>query len=278
MGDLINGYQITTAFTNSNAGMCHWAFAQKDGNDYFIKQLLFPKYPTSAAEEKLAPAIVNAMKVEATEFYSQRKLFYDKLHECRTGNNVVVQDFFRANEFYYIVTERIHGPFLSIEHISRLSDEKKRTLLKAILYSVMQIHDRGIVHSDLKPENIQIVGDQRYFSPEAVLRNDERDVPVGVSSDMFALGLLFHQYWCGEFPAFNRAEYDSASIALLNHSNLILSPLLPSDIRSLIDGMLSKYQEGRPSAREAWELLSPGSFRVPTDEDLGFHVPFDCDL
>lgn len=306
MGDLINGYQITTAFTNSNAGMCQWAFAQKDGNDYFIKQLLFPKYPTSVAEEKLSPAIVNAMKVEATEFYSQRKLFYDKLHECRTGNVVVVQDFFRANEFYYIVTDRMHGPFLSIETISKLSDEKKRTLLKAILYSVMQIHDRGIVHSDLKPENIlikqtvdgfctaklidfdsgffaydlpdEIVGDQRYFSPEAVLRNDERDVPVGVKSDMFALGLLFHQYWCGEFPAFNRAEYDSASIALLNHSNLILSPLLPSDIRSLIDGMLSKYQEGRPSAREAWGLLSPGSFRVPNDEDLGFHVPFDCDL
>ena len=314
MGETINGYRITTAFTNSNAGMCQWAFAQKNGHDYFIKQLLFPKYPTLATEKKLAPSIVNAMRAEANEFYTQRKRFYDKLQECRTGNVVVVQEFFRANEFYYIVTDRMFGPFLSIDQISKLSEEKKRTLLKAILYSIMQIHDRGIVHSDLKPENImikqtaagfctaklidfdsgffeyeipdEIVGDQRYFSPEAVLRNDERDVPIGVKSDIFALGLLFHQYWCGDFPAYKRSEYDSASIALLNHSNLVLSPILPPDIRQLISRMLAKYQKNRPSAREAWELLSGKTptpsptpiFRKPTDSDLGFHAPKDDDL
>lgn len=314
MGETINGYRITTAFTNSNAGMCQWAFAQKSGHYYFIKQLLFPKYPTLATEKKLALSIVNAMRAEANEFYTQRKRFYDKLQECRTGNIVVVQEFFRDNEFYYIVTDRMFGPFLTIDQISELSEEKKRILLKAILYSIMQIHDRGIVHSDLKPENImikqtaagfctaklidfdsgffeyeipdEIVGDQRYFSPEAVLRNDERDVPIGVKSDIFALGLLFHQYWCGDFPEYKRSEYDSASIALLNHSNLVLSPSLPPDIRQLISRMLAKYQNNRPSAREAWELLSgktptpspTPTFRNPTDSDLGFHAPKDDDL
>ena len=93
MGETINGYRITTAFTNSNAGMCQWAFAQKSGHEYFIKQLLFPKYPTPATEKKLTPAIVNAMRAEADGFYMQRKRFFDKLLECRTGNVVVVQDF-----------------------------------------------------------------------------------------------------------------------------------------------------------------------------------------
>mgnify|MGYP004627789903 CR=1 FL=1 len=310
MADTIKGYRITTDFSNSNAGMCQWAFAKKNGHDYFIKQLLFPKYPTKAAEKKLAPAIINAMRAEADEFYVQKNAFYDKLLECRTGNVVVVQDFFREDEFYYIVTDRMFGPFLSIEQISVLSEEKKRTLFKAILYSIMQVHSRGIVHSDLKPENImikqtaagfctakiidfdsgffeydipeEIVGDQRYFSPEAVLRNDERDVPIGVKSDIFALGLLFHQYWCGDFPTFKSKEYDYASIALLNHSNLVLSPELPSDIRELISNMLAKYQDKRPTAREALDFLQGPENHVIVSTSVkpsaGFYVPSDDDL
>lgn len=311
MAEIIKGYCLTTTFTNNNAGMCQWAFANKNGHNYFIKQLLFPKYPTDIAKKKLSSTVVNGMRAEAEEFYSKRTRFYDSLYECRTGNVVVVQDFFREKEFYYIVTDRIFGPFLSIDQISKLSEEKKRTLLKAILYSIVQIHDKGIVHSDLKPENImikqtacgfctaklidfdsgffeydvpeEIVGDQRYFSPEAVLRNDERDVPVGVKSDIFALGLLFHQYWCGDFPEFRRSEYDSASISLLNREPIKLDPSLPPDISSLISKMLMKHQEFRPSAREAWKILTGsdyknGSHPDPSSNPSGFHKPGDGDL
>lgn len=307
MSEIINGYRLTTDFSNNNAGMCQWAFAQKNGHEYFLKQLLRPKYPTPAAEKILAPAIVASMRKEADEFYAKQKRFYDKLLECRTGNVVVVQEFFRAEEFYYIATDRIFGPFLTIDQIARLSEEKKRVLLKAILYSVIQLHDRGIVHSDLKPENIlikqtaadyctakiidfdsgffafdipeEIVGDQRYFSPEALLRNSGRDVPLGVKSDIFALGLLFHQYWCGDFPAFDRKEYDSAGIALLNRSRLALNPGIPGDISKLIIRMLSKHQEDRPTAREAWEILS-GKVNEPVKPpaDFGLHPPRLDDL
>lgn len=313
MGERINGYITLSEFTTNNSGLCQWTFARKNGRDYFIKRFLKPKYPTDAAEKVYSVSIVNAMKAESEEFYLNRKQFYDKLSECRTGNVVVIQDFFREDESYYIVTEKMQGPFLEIAQIARLTEEGKRTLFKAVLYSLMQIHDRGIVHSDLKPQNIlikqtapgyctaklidfdsgyfeygipkEITGDQHYFSPEAILRNYGREVPIGVKSDIFALGLLFHQYWCGEFPTFLTTEYDFASVALLNHSNLVLSPSLPADVSSLISRMLSKYQDQRPSAREAWEFLSgkhpvvaTPTLRMPTNDDLGFHMPLDDDL
>jgi serine/threonine protein kinase len=297
----IGDYQLTTPLTNNNAGMCQWAFARKNAHDYFIKQLLEPKYPTASAEEKLSPTIVSAMKVKADAFYSARTRFYNKLRECRTGNVVVVEEFFREEESYYVVTDKMDGPFLSIAQIAKLSDEKKRTLLKSILYSIRPIHDRGIVHSDLKPENIlvkptkegfctaklidfddgffeydipdEIVGDQRYFSPEAVLRNDEEDVPVTVKSDIFALGLLFHQYWCGDFPLFGQKENGYACIALLNDVQLKFNPSIPEDIRMLIEKMLEKDESKRPSAREAFEMIThtsscSGGFRTPTINDL----------
>lgn len=281
---IINGYRLTKPFTTSNAGMCQWTFAQKGGRDYFIKQLLFPKYPTAAAQKNLSESMIRAMIAEATDFYNRRRQFYEKLYECRTGNVVAVLDFFREKEFYYLITERVIGNFLSIEDIAALSEEKKRTFFKAVLYSIVQLQDRGIVHSDLKPENIlvrqtaagfctaklidfdsgyfeseipdEIIGDQRYLSPEALLRNDEQDVPVTVRSDMFAIGLLFHQYWCGEMPGFDRSEFDSAAEALLNDAELSIDPSIPEDVRSLIVSMLDRDAEKRPLAREAWELLS----------------------
>ena len=105
------------------------------------------------------------------------------------------------------------------------------------------------------PEEIE--GDQVYFSPEAVLINaGKKEVPISVKADVFALGLLFHQYWCGELPYFEREKYNYASDALLNHAVLKLSPHIPADIQSLIQKMLSKYQDMRPSTREIWEELS----------------------
>lgn len=284
MSEIINGYCLTTEFSNKNAGMCQWAFAQKNGREYFIKQLLQPKFPTKAAESMLSPAVVNTMRSESNKFYESRKRFYDKLFRCQTGNVIVVEDFFRQDAFYYIVTEKVSGPFLTVEEISRLSDDAKRVLLKSVLYSIMYIHNQGIVHSDLKPENImvkhtsrgfctaklldfessffytelpeEIVGDQRYFSPETLLRNSGRKTPVDTKSDIFSLGLLFHQYWCGAFPSFNRKEYDSAAVALLNDEGLTLNSGLPLDIARLVGRMLSKDPAYRPAAKEAREILS----------------------
>ena len=301
MSTVINGYRLTKELSNENAGMCQWGFAEKNGHEYFIKQFLNPKYPDE--NSKLAPALIEKMRQNATSCYMKRKAFYDRLRECRTGNNVVVEEFFRFGNFYYAVTDRVRGPYLTVEQIAAMSEEKKRVLIRAILFNVMQFHDKGIVHSDLKPDNImvrsttegyctakiidfdsgvfsydppeEITGDQVYFSPEALLHNMGKPVAVTEKADIFALGLLFHQYWTGSIPGFDRREHKYANEALLEGDPLLINTVaLPGDIRALIVQMLSREPDARPTARQAWERLSGGTpkktggFRAPTDDDL----------
>lgn len=294
MDEKINGYRIITEFTTSNAGMCKWAFAKKNGEAFFIKQMLSPKYPTPEIEKKLGASLAASMRRDADRFYQDKRSFYDCLAQCRTGNVVVAEDFFREGSFYYLTTKRVQGPFLDIDRISRLDEEKKRTLLLAVAYSMAAVHKVNIVHADLKPENVltketsagfctaklidfdsgfregklpeEIVGDQRYFSPEAIQYNFGETDKVTVKSDVFALGILFHQYWCGDFPAYNREEYESASIALLEGDKVTPREDIPSDVRGLIGRMLERDPEKRPTCREIWEILSG---KTPTDDKPG---------
>lgn len=318
--EVINGYELTAPFTNDNAGMCRWTFAKKQGKDYFLKEFLSPKYPTVTTG--LSRKMVEGMRAEAISFYKKRKVFYDKLNECRTGNVVVVRDFFRYSSKFYIATERMRGPYLSIQDVASLAADKKRVLLKAIVYSMIPLQERGIIHSDLKPDNIlikstksgfctaklidfdsgylenempeEIEGDQAYFSPEALLYNAEEEAEVSVKSDIFSLGLLFHQYWSGVLPYFDKKEFHYASEALLEGRELEVQPHIPADVGEVIAKMLSRDPKDRPTAKEIWNALSgtaetpkagtagtektvtgetpkppPGGFwRRPTDDDL----------
>lgn len=44
-GEIINGYTILEDFKVAG-GMSKVSFARKNGKDYFIKEFLYPKYPT----------------------------------------------------------------------------------------------------------------------------------------------------------------------------------------------------------------------------------------
>lgn len=276
----INGYTVISDFTTADAGMCRWAIATKDGHEYFIKEFLSPKYPVDAS--RLGPELTQKMKEAADAFFQKKRELYSHLAQCRTGNNVIVLDFFRYGAKFYAVSDRITGDMLSVRQIADLGSDQKFTLIKSILYSASKLHEAGIIHSDLKPENIlvkksfgtyctakiidfdagfletavpdKIEGSQNYFSPEAVQRTNGEAVSISTKSDVWALGLLIHQYWCGRIPAFSR-NYNYAAEAVLNGSPLEFSDSLPKFLKDLLSSMLDKDPEKRPSAQEAWQIV-----------------------
>ena len=288
MGSVINGYALTGEFTTAGAGMCRWCFAKKDHHEYFIKEFLSPKYPVD--EGMLGPDLTKIMREHAEQFYLKRQDYYENIARCRTGNIMAPVDFFRSGAKYYEVTDKVSGKMLDVREVAALTEDSKLTLIKSLLYSMSRLHKQKIVHSDLKPENIlikateegfctakiidfdagffeddipeNIEGSQNYFAPELLRRMNGEDIDVTVKADVFALGLLMHQYWCGEMPGISE-KYNYIFEAVLNDSPVTLDPSIPEELRDLIGSMLAKDADKRPTAEDVWKRLRGASAESP---------------
>lgn len=179
--------------------------------------------------------------------------------------------------------EKITALPLDIGAIAALDISEKRRLCAIIAHSVAALHRGGLVHADLKHENIlfmrtkngtltakiidfdsafleaeppeeegEIVGDWVYFSPGAWERISGGQTELTCKIDVFALGILFHQYFSGDLPQFNHDDCSAAGQALQQGYALQLSEALPEDIAGLLESMLARDPEARSSAQDVF--------------------------
>ena len=282
MGADVNGFELIGELSANNAGFCRWGFCRRDGREFFIKEFLSPVYPADDAD--LSPTIIERKRRVCDEFFMSKKAFYDALYQCRSGNNVLVEAFFRSGSKYYIVSDKVVADGTDPAMIAALSPERKMALTRALLYSVSVLHAHGVVHADLKPNNIllkktrsgyytakiidfdsgflrdkvpsDVQGDFIYLAPEAYLKMNEEDVELNEKIDVFALGILLHQYWTGETPRIP-GEYRYAFEAVLDDQMLELSGGIPAEVRYQIKRMLLLDPAERPSAEEVLDALRP---------------------
>jgi len=290
INDIIGGYQLTSAFSNKGAGQCQWAFAKRDGKEYFIKMFLSPKYPLPSS--KIDEDKKEKKKARCREFEGKQRKVIDLL-KSRTkegGNLVPARDFFRDGSVYFKVTEKIEAHDGDVLRAPKLPERERNLLLRTLTNSLKILHSIKLVHCDLKPENIlisetnkgnyvsklidfddsifsrdssveleSIIGDPRYYSPELMILNmgieDHRKSVITTKSDIFALGIIFHEFWTGNRPGFSRDTYKYASSVVLSNDKLILDEGIPSWLKKLIEQMLSLSPEKRPSASEILECL-----------------------
>jgi non-specific serine/threonine protein kinase len=278
--EVLNGFCIKKPFTTENAGFCKWAIGERNGRIYFIKEFLTPKFPDENCG--LSETTIAKKRAECNAFYAQKAKLYQGIQRCRTGNVVIIQDFFREKSKYYAATEMIEAEKLTLPQIAALPPDKKMVLIRSLLYSFSVLHSETIVHSDIKPDNIllkktkkgfyagkiidfdasffesdvpdDIQGDQVYLAPEMRLRMMNISAPVTTKSDIFALGILFHQYWCGELPEYPR-DYDYLFEAVLDGAEIAICPKLPAVLGMQIKAMLQKDPTKRPSAAEVLQSL-----------------------
>ncbi|MCH2206028.1 MAG: serine/threonine protein kinase [Lentisphaerales bacterium] len=236
-----------------------------------------------------------ALKLLKNEACTDRdlKLFENEVQQtCKLThpNTIRVYDYGKTDDgtFYYVM-EYLEGMELNdiVKRMGPLSPERAIYFLKQICASLNEAHSIGLVHRDIKSQNVFITqqggeydvvkvldfglvrevsdtdnsmldnvsGTPAYMSPESVVR--PRD--VNHSSDLYAVGILGFYILTGGYPF----EGSTPVSLLMKHVNEkpprpseILGKPLPKDLENVIFKCLEKEQEDRPeSARHLFDLL-----------------------
>jgi serine/threonine protein kinase len=287
-GEVINGYTIVEDFRVVGAGLSKWTFAAKDGREYFIKEFLSPTYPDEHAPGSAQTKMRKRRRCAAFERHHRRIQEALAAVSGVGGNLIVTLDFFRWGAKYYKVTEKVEVAGLSPAHVTSLGFPDQLVLLKTVAHSLRILHDRGIVHGDLKPSNVlikrtelgyttklidfdnaylageppppdEIVGTMNYYSPELVGYIQESGTAaheLTQKADIFALGLIYAEYLTGALPPFDAGSYQYAGVAARAGQMLRLSPTtLPASVVDLVDRMLLTDPGARPTVAETHTTL-----------------------
>lgn len=285
MGEMINKYELLNPFQSRNAGFSRWTLAKKGERLFFLKELIDPKYPD---EELLSESIRAGRIKECEKFEKEKSRLYSAINTASDGNLVRLIEFFRVDSRYYVSSYWIDQAVIDLKRIARMDLKDKLLLCRTAVHSLAALHEQRIVHADIKDTNVLIHktkneslvtkivdfdcsffedtppdneddlgGDQVYLSPEACLFLCGEEVELTCKMDVFALGILLHQFLTGDIPYFDSEKYDYAHEAVLDDVILKADTAdIPLPVRRIIENMLLKDPQKRISAKEVYFLLT----------------------
>ena len=275
----INGYILFSELKTTNSGFSKWGFAQRNGSRFFIKELIDPIYPVCA--DLLDSGVVARKRAICQQF----------------------EDLFRCDSHYYLVMEKIDA--IGIDEVMAIPIEDRVRICKALVHCLGRLHQRGIVHADIKLDNIlfrrlpsgkvtgklidfdncfwemqpplpdeEIHGDLVYMAPETFMMMQTETGTIDRAIDVFALGLVFHQIFTGRLPAFDARAYDYPFEAVLDGATLAVDAAIPDAWRDLIAQMLKTDPRERISLEIAEGILKGGTtVAAPAAETNPFLAP-----
>lgn len=216
-------------------------------------------------------AAVKALNPELVHRPELRQRLQDEarvLAELSHPNIVGVVEYIEADSLAWLVTESINGASLRnvLIQARQLDPEQALSIFTGMLAGLAYAHERGLVHGDLKPENVIVEssgtaklvdfgqavpagqattgGTASYMSPEAV-----RGEAVTPASDLYSIGAVLYEALTGR-PPFLAASEEGLLQAQLTEAAAPISEL-PDAIAALVFSMLEKDPDRRPSSASA---------------------------
>lgn len=203
------------------------------------------------------------------ERFKREALLLAKLNH---PNIVQIYDFIESPEQLALVMEYVDGDNLHKRLREQLVPMQQRLRwLTQITQGLAVAHDAGIIHRDLKAENIllnkrndakisdlgiaksqdfnatltdHVAGSYCSMSPEQAMGE-----PLDFKSDLFSLGILAYQLLCGAHPFGDTSNKLQVMQRIISHPPIPPqkhNPSLPVEICNLLGQLLSKNPENRP--------------------------------
>lgn len=256
-----------------------------------IKEYLPSEYATRRPGESRL-TIFSGKEGEYFQFGKEK--FLDEAKRLSAFQNedgiVHVYDCFSANETAYLVMEYLDGITLSeylkkeaaVSPQGRIAPEKAIALLTPVMLSLQRVHDSGMIHRDIAPDNIMILKDggvrlidfgaarhavhdcgksmtviiKDGYSPEEQYNSHSVQGPA---ADVYALSATLYQMVTGITPpgAIERGEY------LQKHKRDMLPPpskfnkaVTKTQDTAILNGMALHTQDRTQSVAELYEELT----------------------
>ena len=256
-----------------------------------IKEYLPSEYATRRPGESRL-TIFSGKEGEYFQFGKEK--FLDEAKRLSAFQNedgiVHVYDCFSANETAYLVMEYLDGITLSeylkkeaaVSPQGRIAPEKAISMLTPVMLSLQRVHDSGMIHRDIAPDNIMLLKDggvrlidfgaarhavhdcgksmtviiKDGYSPEEQYNSHSVQGPA---ADVYALSATLYQMITGITPpgAIERGEY------LQKHKRDMLPPpskfnkaVTKTQDTAILNGMALHTQDRTQSVAELYEELT----------------------
>ncbi len=248
---LANRYLIGMPLGRGGFGITYKAYDMLTCRRVAIKEF-FPKGYTKRIPNSLAVDVTDSQNGKVfnywlTAFIQEAKVLTSIKH---MEGIVKIYDFFLTNNTAYIVMEYLDG--MSLHRFingrgGRLHINETLNIMRPVLETLLQLHQHGIIHKDISPENIQIVNNrtiklidfgaasiytQQIFKPFFVLKKGYSPIELysqngsqGPWTDIFEVGATIYTCLVGKPPPEATERYVSDKIVPLSALNVKIQPI-----------------------------------------------------
>jgi serine/threonine protein kinase/tetratricopeptide (TPR) repeat protein len=241
----------------------------------------------------VALKLIRADLASNPEILRRFKLELILAREVTHRNVIRIFDLGQAKGFKFITMEFVEGRDLRavLRERGKLPPEETVRIIAQVCRALESAHAAGVVHRDLKPQNIMLDAKDRVYvmdfgiahsletpgmtqtgalmgTPEYMSPEQAKGIKVDARSDLFALGIIFYEMLTGNSPY----KADTALATLLKRTQerppppAEVDPAIPKGISDVVMKCLEIDRDLRfSSAREILEDLgqeSPTSVRT----------------
>lgn len=268
-GKIIRGYELKAQIGAGGFGAVYSAYQPAIKREVAVKVIL-PDYANKAEFIR--------------EFESEAQLVARLEHP----NIVPLYDFWREPGGAYLVMRWLRGGSLrGALTASSFSPQSVARLLEQIASGLAVAHRKGIVHRDIKPDNILLdedrnayladfgiakitserdansdhlmVGSPAYIAPEQVLGQ-----VVSPQTDLYSLGIVIYELLMGKRPF----QEETATELLIKHINAAV-PSVQEHFSPAIDNVIQRATAKAPEQRYPDAISMATAFRRAITEDDG---------